>query len=126
MDRQITRMNSNKDVESGLFGSELEAIAISVRSLAKTCQKDTLALLAMLRALEDLHREIREGVFQTSLPDNRQALYNLLKDMEEAGGWPYIERMRLRSLLEHLSASNGNSPTVKHESGSQEDDGGSP
>lgn len=125
MDRQITRMNSNQDVESGLFGSELEAIAISVRSLAKTCQGDTLALLAMLRALEDLHREIREGVFQTSLPDNRQALYNLLKDMEEAGGWPYIERMRLRSLLEHLLASNG-TPTVKHESGSQEDDGGSP
>jgi hypothetical protein len=42
-------------------------------------------------------------VFQVSLPDNRQALYALLKDIEEEGGWPYIDRMRLRSLLKNFS-----------------------
>jgi hypothetical protein len=25
-----------------------------------------------------------------------------LKDIEEEGGWPYIDRMKLRSLLENL------------------------
>jgi len=119
-------MNRGTGFELKQGQSELQAIATAVRALAHNCQGDSLALLAVLRQLEELHREIRDGFFQVSLPDNRQALYALLKDIEAEGGWPYIERMRLRSLLEHLSASNGNSPTVKHESGSQEDDGGSP
>jgi hypothetical protein len=41
-------------------------------------------------------------LFQASLPDNRQALYALLKDIEESGGWPYVERLKLRSLLSNL------------------------
>lgn len=95
-------MNQKRDFE--LKGqAELQAIADAVGALATRCEGDSLALLALLRTLERLHREIREGVFQVSLPDNRQALYALLKDIEEEGGWPYIDRMRLRSLLVNFS-----------------------
>jgi hypothetical protein len=55
--------------------------------------------LALLRQLEKLHKEVRDGAFQESLPDNRQRLYSLLRDIESEGGWPYIERMRLRELF---------------------------
>ncbi|MGL4620345.1 hypothetical protein [Chroococcidiopsis sp.] len=79
--------------------SELQQIAIIVLSLADKWRGDNLALLALLRQLEQLHREIRDGLFQESLPDNRQALYALLKDVETTGGWPYIERLRIQQLL---------------------------
>ena len=95
-------MKSSSDFESGQWQFELQAIATTVHSLAQHCQEDSLALVALLRQLEDLHREIRDGVFQASLPDNRQALYALLKDIEAKGGWPYIERMKLQSFLTNL------------------------
>lgn len=82
--------------------SDLQTIAKAVRNLALNCQGDSLALVAVLRQLEYLHREIREGLLQASLPDNRQALYALVKDIESEGGWPYIERMRLQELLVNL------------------------
>lgn len=82
--------------------SELEAIAFKVREVAHQYQGDGLALLQLLRLLEALHREIRDDSFQQALPDNRQALYAMLRDMEAEGGWPYIHRMKLRSLLVSL------------------------
>lgn len=82
---------------------ELEALADHVRRFAQICKNDSLALLSLLRTLEQLHREICEGVFQDSLPDNRQALYSLLKDIEESGGWPYIDRLKLQALLVNFS-----------------------
>ena len=81
------------------FQFELEGIATAVFSLAQGCQGDSLALLALLRKLEELHREIRDGMFQESLPNNRHALHALLRDIEAEGGWPYIERMKLQSFL---------------------------
>ncbi|MBD2020327.1 hypothetical protein H6F43_09025 [Leptolyngbya sp. FACHB-36] len=81
----------------------LQATASSVRELAQHCRGDSLKLLALLRLLESLHQEIREGLFQESLPDNRQALYSLLKDIETVGGWPYIHRMKLQLLLKNIS-----------------------
>ncbi|WP_309228781.1 hypothetical protein [Microcoleus sp. FACHB-831] len=95
-------MNRDTDLELGQLQPELQAIASSVLAVAHTQQNNTLALLALLRTLERLHREICCGLFQTSLPDNRQDLYALLKDIEEEGGWPYIDRMKLRSLLANL------------------------
>lgn len=92
-------MNWDTDREPEKIQPQLQAITEAVRTLASKCQNDSLALLGLLRTLEQLHREIREGVFQDSLPDNRQALYNLLRDIEESGGWPYIDRMKLQSLL---------------------------
>ena len=84
--------------------SKLQSIATAVRALAGSCQGDSQALLALLRQLEQLHREIRDGMFQASLPSNRQALHAILKDIESEGGWPYIERMRLHSFLANLNS----------------------
>jgi DNA-binding transcriptional regulator YbjK len=81
----IDGMNRDKDLDSGHLQVKLQAITADIRSLAHSHQGNTLALLALLRALEHSHREIRENLFQSSLPDNRQALYALLKDIEEEG-----------------------------------------
>jgi len=78
---------------------EIEAMAQSVRDLAQARDGDVEALLSLLRRLEQLHREIEDGPFRQALPTNRQALYRLLQDMERAGGWPYIPRLRLRSIM---------------------------
>lgn len=95
-------MNHDKECDFGQLQVKLQAMTADIQALAASHQDESLALLALLRALESTHREIQENLFQASLPDNRQALYALLKDMEEAGGWPYIERMKLRSLLSNL------------------------
>jgi hypothetical protein len=59
-------------------------------------------LLALLRLLEQCHRDICETLFYEALPDNRQNLYALLRDIEVNGGWPYIQRMKLQALLGNL------------------------
>ena len=87
-------MNKSTDIDA-----KLAAISTEVQTLAQSCQNDSLALLALLRCLEALHREIREGFFQESLPNSRHGFHTLLKDIESQGGWPYIERMKLQSLL---------------------------
>jgi hypothetical protein len=95
-------MNNNKNIESEKLSYKLQAIATVVYDAATTCEDDTVALLALLRQLEQLHRDIRDGIFQESLPVNRRQLYSLLKDIESEGGWPYIERMRLQAFLANL------------------------
>ena len=95
-------MNKGSSSQPGELEFELQSIATTVRALAQRCQGNSLTLLALLRQLEELHREIREGMFQAALPNNRQALYALLKDIESEGGWPYIERMKLQLFLEYL------------------------
>ena len=74
----------------------------AVDAAAKSREGDCLALLKLLRILDELHSEIRDTLFREALPDNRQRLYRLLKDMEQEGGWPYIRRMKITALLEHL------------------------
>jgi hypothetical protein len=96
-------MDWEKTLDSRQLEVELQTITADILALANRHRGNSRALLALLRALEQTHREIQEDLFQASLPDNRQALYALLKDMEETGGWPYIERMRLRSLLSNFS-----------------------
>jgi hypothetical protein len=87
---------------SANLSSQLQAIASAVNNALQSSQGDAIAILALLRQLEQLHNEIREGAFQKSLPDNRQALYSLLRNIESQGGWPYIERMKLQSFLKDL------------------------
>lgn len=70
-----------------------------VLAWAKAYEGDCFELLSLLRTLESLHRQIREEMFQATLPDNRQNLYALLREIEDNGGWPYIERMKLKALL---------------------------
>lgn len=95
-------MYIDKNFESNNLSQKLEEITSTIGDAVECCQGDTIALLSLLRKLEMLHREICDGVFQQSLPDNRQALYALLREIESEGGWPYIERMRLQDLLSNL------------------------
>ncbi|WP_341731439.1 hypothetical protein [Microcoleus sp. EPA2] len=92
-------MDNGKDLESGKLQSQLQSLTEAIRTLAESCQEDSVLLLALLRTLESSHREIRDGLFQASFPENRQALYKLLRNIEANGGWPYIHRMKLRELL---------------------------
>jgi hypothetical protein len=82
--------------------TDLQALMTDIEGVAKVRQGDEIALLELLRTLEQLHQRIREGLFREALPTNRQRLYHLLRDIEMSGGWPYIQRMRLRSLLANL------------------------
>lgn len=86
--------------------ADLTAIASLVHQTAIARKGDGIALLALLRLLESLHREIRDSLFQETLPTSRQDLYALLREIEANGGWPYIHRMKLRQLLELLLSSD--------------------
>lgn len=72
-------------------------------AIAQESKTNPLKLLEILRKLEDLHQKIRDTLFQEALPDNRQALYVMLRDIEANGGWPYIYRTKLSELLEQLA-----------------------
>ena len=82
--------------------TKLEILAEEISTLAASHQGEIIDLLAILRLLEKSHRQLREGLFQDALPSNRQVLYSLLRDIEESGGWPYIERGNIRSILSQL------------------------
>ncbi len=82
---------------------QLDQIANEIREIADRDRDDPLALLYLLRTLEHLHREIQQDYFQAALPNSRQALYTLLRDIEENGGWPYIQRWKLQALFANLA-----------------------
>ena len=77
----------------------LDSVAQTIKSAAESSQEDPAELLEILRFLENLHRNIRDNYFLGALPANRQALYALLRDIEQNGGWPYIPRFKLQELL---------------------------
>lgn len=83
--------------------ADLAQLVQVVQAAAQSREGDCVELLALLRLLNELHYNIRDTLFREALPDNRQHLYRLLKDMENKGGWPYIRRMKLTALLEHLN-----------------------
>ncbi len=83
--------------------SDIERIALEIHALAERVQDNPLALLQLLRTIEQVHRDIQVDYFQSALPDSRQALYALLRDIEENGGWPYIQRWKLQALFANLS-----------------------
>ncbi len=84
----------------------LKEIIEKILILADQSKEDSIALLDILRQLEFTHHKIREDLFEPSLPNTRHGLYDLLKDIEENGGWPYIERMRLSSICEKFLRSS--------------------
>ncbi len=98
---------------------DLVKLAALIDQAATARQGNTVALLALLRLLEDRHRDVCDTFFRDALPDNRHNLYSLLRDIELNGGWPYIQRMKLRSLLAQMDeaewgtfSDQTNSPTV--------------
>jgi hypothetical protein len=101
-------MTENEDVQFTELENRLQAATESIWKTAQEYGDNSLGLLGILRTLEQLHQEIRDNLFQASLPDNRQSLYKLLRDIEAKGGWPYIYRIKLQALLEHMDANTLN------------------
>lgn len=106
----IDSMDETAELAFDQFKTDLEKITVIVRAVAQQHQGSSLDLLAILRLLEGLHQEIRDGLFREALPDNRQALYALLRDIETSGGWPYIHRMKLHAFLANLPAETAEEP----------------
>ncbi len=104
-------MNSHQDWNRSQLEGELQQVTTTVWDLARQQQGNSEGLLLLLRTLEHLHRQIREQMFEPSLPDTRQDLYHLLREIEETGGWPYIERMKIQSLL--LKLLSQDAPTTE-------------
>ncbi|MCI3279674.1 hypothetical protein L5470_01535 [Synechococcus sp. PCC 6717] len=89
-----------EDVKTPSAPSEqLTELALRIRTAAQQAAGDVVELLALLRLLEELHRDICDNQFQAVLPTNRQALYKLLREIERNGGWPYIPRKKLEAFL---------------------------
>lgn len=73
-----------------------------LNALAAELDNNPEALLALLRQLEQLHRNLQDGAFRSSLPADRGQLFTLLRAMEQSGGWPYIPRLQLRTFMDLL------------------------
>ena len=82
--------------------ARLDALLKDLTGLAADLEGKPEALLALLRSIEALHRNIQDGAFRSSLPENRQHLFNLLQTMERSGGWPYIPRLQLKTFIAML------------------------
>ncbi len=81
---------------------DLAQLSALIDRAALQRQGSHVDLLGLLRLLEQRHRDICETLFYDALPDNRQNLYALLRDIEVNGGWPYIQRMKIQALLANL------------------------
>ena len=90
------------NASNGSLTASLEEIILIVDKASQKCHNDPQELLELLRTLEKLHQDIRINLFEPSLPNTRNDLYDLLLNIEESGGWPYIERMKLRAFLQNL------------------------
>ena len=113
-------MTQDRDINSIDSDSLLKQTAKDVYALAERHRDDSLFLLSLLRDLEEIHRQIRVQYFQTALPETRNDLYRFVKDIEEKGGWPYIERMRLKDLLQKIDHNNLATDTLKNDSSQQQ------
>ena len=95
-------MTQDQDLNSIGSDSVLKDTVRDICALAEKHRNDSLFLLSLLRDLEKIHRKIRVEFFEGALPQTRNDLYQFVRDVEEKGGWPYIERMRLRDLLQNI------------------------
>lgn len=95
-------MKSVQNSDNTQLDTKLAAIRAEIWAYAQGCDGDSTSLLSLLRTLELVHREIREQMFESSLPQTRNDLYHFVREIEDQGGWPYIERMKLRELLHYL------------------------
>jgi hypothetical protein len=106
-------MTQDPDINAINSVSLLTDTAQDLCALAKENQNDSLFLLSLLRDLEQIHRQIRVNYFESALPQTRNDLYQFVKDIEEKGGWPYIERMRLRDLLQSIELKEIKTPETR-------------
>ena len=80
----------------------LKPILDSLHAMADEYRREPEVLLLLLREIEALHRDVQDGPFRESLPEDRQRLFRVLKTMEKSGGWPYIPRLQLRTFITML------------------------
>ena len=80
----------------------LDALLAELFSLSQELANQPKALVNLLRKLEQLHRSIQDGPLRGSLPADRHPLFELLQNLEQSGGWPYIPRPQLQSFLNQL------------------------
>lgn len=90
------------DALSSAQQQRLDTVIAELGSLAGELAGNPEGLLTLLRQLEQLHRTLQDGAFRSSLPADRSALFNLLREMEQSGGWPYIPRLQLRTFMDLL------------------------
>ena len=114
-------MGDRIDIDFDQLPDDLKQLAKAAEQAAIARIGDEIALLGLLRLLEELHSQIRDAWFQDSLPTNRQRLYALLRDIEISGDWPYIQRMRLRALLEQLELAESISEADANEDSDTDD-----
>ncbi|MEB3173180.1 MAG: hypothetical protein VKL97_04880 [Cyanobacteriota bacterium] len=93
---------SNSSALSAEQQQRLDAVINQLEQLAVELDGQPAGLLALLRQLEQLHRTLQDGAFRSSLPADRSALFELLRAMEQSGGWPYIPRLQLRTFMDLL------------------------
>ena len=89
-------------MEKNKLKEDLKKLTDNIKEIAEKSEDELFDVLYVLQELESLHRDIRTTMFEPSLPETRHHLYLLMKHLEEMGGWPYIERMRLRDLCANL------------------------
>ncbi|NEO85794.1 MAG: hypothetical protein F6J87_16310 [Spirulina sp. SIO3F2] len=92
------------------LSSQLTDLEHQILSIAQTQANDCLEILALLRLLNQLHQQIRDELFYPALPDNRHGLAQVLRNIEETGGWPSIERVRLQAFLANLEWQSPSAP----------------
>ena len=114
-DDQERMTDGNSDLQAttslarGDWEARLSEELLSIQSLADEVDGEPEALLLLLRRLEELHRNIQDGPFRSSLPADRGELFNLLQGMEKSGGWPYIPRLQLRTFMDLLQSGDSSS-----------------
>ena len=108
-ERRLRQASSKRSSPNGeVISDSIDSVSLlkdtarDICALAEQHQQDSLLLLSLLRDLEQIHRRIRVDYFESALPQTRHDLYRFVRDIEDKGGWPYIERMRLRDLLKNL------------------------
>ena len=79
--------------------SQLQPLLEQLRTFVDDHREDPEALLFLLRALEEVHRDVQDGAFRNSLPEERQQLFGFLQTLERSGGWPYIPRLQLKTFI---------------------------
>ena len=82
-----------------MIQAQLQPMLEQLRALADDQRDQPEALLLFLRELEALHRDVQEGAFRNSLPEDRQQLFSFLQTLERSGGWPYIPRLQLKTFI---------------------------
>ena len=95
-------MTQDRDINNIESDSTLEDTAKNIYAIAANNRHDRFFLLSLLRDLEKIHRRVRVEFCEGALPQTRNDLYQFVKEIEEKGGWPYIERMRLKDLLRNI------------------------